>query len=52
MQVGTSESSLARQVANVERRAGIANAQELGKLLGSMADNGLHLPFPRRPATA
>lgn len=28
--------------ANVERRAGIANAQELGKLLGSMADNGLH----------
>lgn len=42
MQVGTSESSLARQVANVERRAGIANAQELGKLLGSMADNGLH----------
>ena len=52
VQVGTSESSLARQVANVERRAGIANAQELGKLLGSMADNGLHLPFPRRPATA
>lgn len=43
MQVGTSESSLARRVANVERRAGIANAQELGKLLGSMADNGLHL---------
>lgn len=42
VQVGTSESSLARQVANVERRAGIANAQELGKLLGSMADNGLH----------
>ena len=42
MQVGTSESSLARRVANVERRAGIANAQELGKLLGSMADNGLH----------
>ena len=42
MQVDTSESSLARRVANVERRAGIANAQELGKLLGSMADNCLH----------
>ena len=42
VQVDTSESSLARRVANVERRAGIANAQELGKLLGSMADNGLH----------
>ena len=42
VQVGTPESSLARRVANVERRAGIANAQELGKLLGSMADNGLH----------
>lgn len=42
VQVGTSESSLARRVTNVERRAGIANAQELGKLLGSMADNGLH----------
>lgn len=42
VQVGTSESSLARRVASVERRAGIANAQELGKLLGSMADNGLH----------
>lgn len=42
VQVGTSESSLARRVANVERRAGIANAQELGKLLGSMADNSLH----------
>lgn len=42
VQVGTSESSLARRVANVERRAGIANAQELGKLLGSMADNGIH----------
>lgn len=42
VQVGTSESSLARRVANVERRAGIANAQELGKLLGCMADNGLH----------
>ena len=42
VQVDTSESSLARRVANVERRAGIANAQVLGKLLGSMADNGLH----------
>ena len=42
VQVGTSESSLARRVANVERRAGIANAHELEKLLGSMADNGLH----------
>lgn len=42
VQVDTSESSLARRVANVERRAGIANAHELGKLLGSMADNGLH----------
>lgn len=42
VQVGTSESSLARRVANVEHRAGIANAQELGKLLDSMADNGLH----------
>lgn len=42
VQVGTSENSLARRVANVERCAGIANAQELGKLLGSMADNGLH----------
>ena len=42
VQVGTSESSLARRVANVERRAGIANAQVLGKLLGNMADNGLH----------
>ena len=42
VQVGTSESSLARRVTNVERRAGIANAHELGKLLGSMADNGLH----------
>lgn len=42
VQVDTFESSLARRVANVERRAGIANAQELGKLLGSMADNGLH----------
>lgn len=35
-QLSTSESSLARRVANVERRAGIANAQELGKLLGSI----------------
>ena len=42
VQVDTFESSLARRVANVERRAGIANAQELGKLLGSMAANGLH----------
>lgn len=42
MQVGSSADSLARRVANVERRAGIANAKELGKLLGSMADNGLH----------
>lgn len=41
VQVDTSESSLARRVANVERRAGIANAQELGKLLGS-----IHLNFP------
>lgn len=42
VQTGNFESSLARRVANVERCAGIANAQELGKLLGSMADNGLH----------
>ena len=42
VQVDSSADSLARRVANVERRAGIANAQELGKLLGSMADNGLH----------
>ena len=42
VQVDTFESSLARRVANVERRAGIANAQELGKLLGSVAANGLH----------
>ena len=42
VQVGSSADSLARRVANVERRAGIANAKELGKLLGSMADNGLH----------
>ena len=42
VQVDTFESSLARRVANVERRAGIANAQELGKLLGRMAANGLH----------
>lgn len=42
IQVGASESNLARRVANVERRAGIVNAKELGKLLGNMADNGLH----------
>ena len=42
VQVSASESSLARRVANVERRAGIASAKELGKLLGNMADNGLH----------
>lgn len=42
VQVDSSADSLARRVANVERRAGITNAQELGKLLGSMADNGLH----------
>ena len=42
VQVDSSADSLARRVANVERRAGIANARELGKLLGSMADNGLH----------
>ena len=42
VQVDSSADSLARRVVNVERRAGIANAQELGKLLGSMADNGLH----------
>ena len=42
VQTGNFESSLARRVANVERCAGIANAQEFGKLLGSMADNGLH----------
>ena len=42
VQVDSSADSLARRVTNVERRAGIANAQELGKLLGSMADNGLH----------
>lgn len=42
VQVDSSADSLARRVANVERRAGIANAQELEKLLGSMADNGLH----------
>ena len=42
VQVDSSADSLARRVANVERRAGIATAQELGKLLGSMADNGLH----------
>lgn len=42
VQLSTSEGSLARRVANVERRAGIANAQELGKILSGMADNGLH----------
>jgi hypothetical protein len=42
VQLSASESSLARRVANMERRAGIANAKELGKLLGDMADNGLH----------
>ena len=42
VQTGTSESNLARRVANVERRAGIANAKELGKILSGMADNGLH----------
>lgn len=42
VQVDSSADSLARRVANVERRAGIANAQELGKILSGMADNGLH----------
>ena len=42
VQVDSSADSLARRVANVERRAGIANAQALGKILGGMADNGLH----------
>lgn len=42
MQVDSSADSLARRVANVERRAGIANAKELGKILSGMADNGLH----------
>lgn len=42
VQLSASESSLARRVANVERRAGIANAKELGKILSGMADNGLH----------
>lgn len=42
MQVDTSESSLARRVANVERRACVANAKELEKILSGMADNGLH----------
>lgn len=42
VQVDTSESSLARRVANVERRACVANAKELGKILSGMADNGLH----------
>ena len=42
VQVDTFESSLARRVANVERRAGIANAKELGKILGGMANSGLY----------
>lgn len=42
VQVDTFESSLARRVANVERRAGIANAKELGKILGGMAYRGLY----------
>lgn len=42
MQVDSSADSLARRVANVERRAGIANAKELGKILSGMADNRLH----------
>ena len=42
VQVDGSADSLARRVANVERRAGIANAKELGKILSGMADNGLH----------
>lgn len=42
VQVGSSADSLARRVTSVERRAGIANAQALGKILGGMADNGLH----------
>ena len=42
VQLNASESSLARRVANVERRAGIVNAKELGKILSGMADSGLH----------
>lgn len=42
VQVDTFESSLARRVANVECRAGIANAKELGKILGGMANSGLY----------
>lgn len=42
VQVDSSADSLARRVANVERRAGIANAQALGEILGGMADRGLH----------
>ena len=42
VQVYTFESSLARRVANMERRAGIANAKELGKILGGMANSGLY----------
>ena len=40
--VDSSEKNLARRVTSVERRAGIANAQALGKILGDMADRGLH----------
>lgn len=40
--VGSSENSLARRVTSVERRAGIANAKELGKILSGMADSGLY----------
>ena len=42
VQVDSSADSLACRVTSVERRAGIANAQALGKILGGMADNGLH----------
>lgn len=42
VQVDSSADSLVRRVANVERRAGIANAKELGKILSGMADSGLH----------
>ena len=42
VQVDNSADSLARRVANMERRAGIANAKEIGKILSGMADNGLH----------
>lgn len=40
--VDSSEKNLARRVTSVERHAGIANAQALGKILGDMADRGLH----------